>query len=315
MRCGLFSGAATESDTVLSLVRVHPAPHPDIGQPARIGHPARHHLSPEQVRPAQQPWFVVGETAVELDDLVGLLTGEVHAPLRAAQPKGGQGCADPERVTQQQAGRIRRLRDPVRVPALPSAPPPPARTPPQAATAPATHGGPPPAGSPRPGTPHITTTVRHADFVVSIAAAFQYISFYLPAYYIAHLSRAYELEQAPAAKDAIAQILTNSKMCAEGRRPLCQDPGIVTVSLKIGMDGRFPDFPGLVEVAVNAGTPAGCPSPAPPHRAPALASPPVPYPPFLCPLPLPSPFVSPGAGWPAVSCRTFAATAPLRICL
>lgn len=71
----------------------------------------------------------------------------------------------------------------------------------------------------------MTATIRHADFVDSIAAALQYISFYHPADYIAHLARAYELEQGPAAKDAIAQILTNSKMCAEGRRPICQDTG------------------------------------------------------------------------------------------
>ncbi len=102
-----------------------------------------------------------------------------------------------------------------------------------------------------------TTTIRHADFVDSIAAALQYISFYHPADYIAHLARAYELEQGPAAKDAIAQILTNSKMCAEGRRPICQDTGIVNVFLKIGMDVRFEGFPGSVEDAVNDGVRKG----------------------------------------------------------
>ncbi len=71
------------------------------------------------------------------------------------------------------------------------------------------------------------TTIRQADLVDSVAAALQYISYYHPADYIAHLARAYEAEQSPAAKDAIAQILTNSKMCAEGRRPICQDTGIV----------------------------------------------------------------------------------------
>src|SRR5450432_4321448 len=101
------------------------------------------------------------------------------------------------------------------------------------------------------------TTVRHADFVDSIAAALQYISYYHPADYISHLARAYEVEQAPAARDAIAQILTNSKMCAEGRRPICQDTGIVNVFLKIGMDVRFPDFPGSVEDAVNDGVRKG----------------------------------------------------------
>ena len=82
----------------------------------------------------------------------------------------------------------------------------------------------------------MSTSIRHADFVDSVAAALQYISYYHPADYIAHLARAYELEQGPAAKDAIAQILTNSKMCAEGQRPICQDTGIVNVFLKIGMD-------------------------------------------------------------------------------
>ena len=69
------------------------------------------------------------------------------------------------------------------------------------------------------------TVVRYADLVESVAGALQYISYYHPADYIAHLARAYEAEQSPAAKDAIAQILTNSKMCAEGRRPICQDTG------------------------------------------------------------------------------------------
>src|SRR4249919_1879767 len=101
------------------------------------------------------------------------------------------------------------------------------------------------------------TTIRHADFVDSIAAALQYISFYHPADYIAHLARAYELEQGPAAKDAIAQILTNSKMCAEGRRPICQDTGIVNVFLKIGMDVRFEGFKGSIADAVNEGVRQG----------------------------------------------------------
>jgi fumarate hydratase class I len=97
------------------------------------------------------------------------------------------------------------------------------------------------------------TTIRHADLVDSVAAALQFISYYHPADYIAHLARAYEREQGPAAKDAIAQILTNSRMSAEGRRPICQDTGIVNVFLKIGMDLRFEGFPGSVEDAVNEG--------------------------------------------------------------
>jgi fumarate hydratase, class I len=98
-----------------------------------------------------------------------------------------------------------------------------------------------------------TRSISHADFVESIAAALQYISYYHPTDYIEHLARAYADEQSPAAKDAIAQILTNSKMCAEGKRPICQDTGIVNVFLKIGMDVRFTDFPGSVEDAVNQG--------------------------------------------------------------
>jgi fumarate hydratase class I len=101
------------------------------------------------------------------------------------------------------------------------------------------------------------TTIRHADLVESVAAALQYISYYHPADYIQHLARAYEREQSPAAKDAIAQILTNSKMCAEGHRPICQDTGIVNVFLKIGMDVRFEGFPGSVTDAVNDGVRKG----------------------------------------------------------
>ena len=99
----------------------------------------------------------------------------------------------------------------------------------------------------------MATVIRQADLVESVAAALQFISYYHPADYIAHLARAYEAEQSAAAKDAIAQILTNSRMCAEGRRPLCQDTGIVNVFLKIGMDVRFEGFEGSVEDAVNAG--------------------------------------------------------------
>ncbi|MEP7056210.1 MAG: fumarate hydratase [Caldimonas sp.] len=97
------------------------------------------------------------------------------------------------------------------------------------------------------------TTLRYADLVESCAAALQYISYFHPADFIAHLARAYEAEQSPAAKDAIAQILTNSRMCAEGRRPICQDTGIVNVFIKIGMDVRFEGFPAGLEDAVNDG--------------------------------------------------------------
>jgi fumarate hydratase class I len=83
------------------------------------------------------------------------------------------------------------------------------------------------------------STIREQDFVQSVADAFQYISYYHPLDYIQALGRAYEREQSPAARDAIAQILTNSRMCAEGKRPLCQDTGIAVVFLKVGMDVRW----------------------------------------------------------------------------
>jgi fumarate hydratase class I len=104
----------------------------------------------------------------------------------------------------------------------------------------------------------MSTTIRHADIVDSVAAALQYISYYHPPDYIRHLARAYEREQSPAAKDAIAQILTNSRMCAEGHRPICQDTGIVNVFLKIGMDVRWQGFDGAALAdAVNAGVRQG----------------------------------------------------------
>ncbi len=97
------------------------------------------------------------------------------------------------------------------------------------------------------------TIIKQNELIESIAAALQYISYYHPLDYIRHLARAYELEQSPAAKDAIAQILTNSRMCAEGKRPICQDTGIVNVFLKIGMDVRFEGFRGSITDAINEG--------------------------------------------------------------
>ena len=98
------------------------------------------------------------------------------------------------------------------------------------------------------------STIKKDDLIESVAAALQFISYYHPADYIRHLARAYETEQSAAAKDAIAQILTNSRMCAQGKRPLCQDTGIVNVFLKIGMGVRFEGFgQGAVSDAVNEG--------------------------------------------------------------
>jgi fumarate hydratase class I len=77
--------------------------------------------------------------------------------------------------------------------------------------------------------------------VQSVADALQFISYYHPADFIAALGDAYAKEASPAARDAIAQILTNSRMCAEGHRPICQDTGIVVAFVRIGMDVRFPN--------------------------------------------------------------------------
>lgn len=117
------------------------------------------------------------------------------------------------------------------------------------------------------------TTIKAADLIESIAAALQYISYYHPADYIAHLARAYEREQSPAAKDAIAQILTNSKMSATGHRPICQDTGIVNVFLKIGMDCRLEGFTGSLEDAVNEGVRRGYNHPDNTLRASVVADP------------------------------------------
>jgi fumarate hydratase class I len=96
------------------------------------------------------------------------------------------------------------------------------------------------------------STIRQDDFIQSIADAFQYISCYHPLDYIKALGAAYEREQSPAAKDAIAQILTNSRMCAEGRRPICQDTGIAVVFLKIGMNAKW-DAKMSIQEMVNEG--------------------------------------------------------------
>ncbi|TVP92714.1 MAG: fumarate hydratase [Thioalkalivibrio sp.] len=81
--------------------------------------------------------------------------------------------------------------------------------------------------------------IREQDLVESIADAFQYISYFHPVDYVRALGAAWEREQSPAARDAIAQILTNSRLCAEGHRPICQDTGIAVVFLKVGMDVRW----------------------------------------------------------------------------
>jgi fumarate hydratase class I len=114
------------------------------------------------------------------------------------------------------------------------------------------------------------TTIRSEHLVQSIADALQFISYYHPRDYIQALGRAYDREQSPAAKDAIAQILTNSRMSAEGRRPICQDTGIVNVFLRIGMNVRFEGFKGSLEDAVNEGVRRGYAHPDNPLRASVL---------------------------------------------
>ena len=96
------------------------------------------------------------------------------------------------------------------------------------------------------------TTIRESDFIQSVADALQYISYYHPADYIRALTAAYEAEESPAARDAMAQILVNSRMCAEGHRPICQDTGLVIVFLKVGMDVRWDTRSSLQEL-VDAG--------------------------------------------------------------
>lgn len=96
------------------------------------------------------------------------------------------------------------------------------------------------------------TVIRQEDLIQSVADALQYISYYHPVDFIQSLAKAYQKEQSPAARDAIAQILINSRMCAEGHRPICQDTGIVTVFLKVGMNVHW-NASMSVEDMVNEG--------------------------------------------------------------
>ncbi len=116
------------------------------------------------------------------------------------------------------------------------------------------------------------TIIREEDFVNSIADAFQFISYYHPVDYIQALGRAYEREAAPAAKDAIAQILTNSRMSAEGHRPICQDTGIALVFLKVGMNVQWQATRSVQEM-VNEGVRRAYALPENKLRASVLADP------------------------------------------
>ena len=96
------------------------------------------------------------------------------------------------------------------------------------------------------------TVIREADVIASVADALQYISYYHTPDFIRAMGRAYAIEQSPSARDAIAQILTNSRLCAEGHRPICQDTGIVVVFVKVGMGVRW-DAKLDLESMVNEG--------------------------------------------------------------
>ena len=117
------------------------------------------------------------------------------------------------------------------------------------------------------------TAIKQEDLIQSVADALQYISYDHPVDYIKSLAAAYEREQSPAAKDAMAQILINSRMCAEGHRPICQDTGIVTVFLEVGMDVRWVGFTGSLEDAVNEGVRRAYLDPDNTLRASVLADP------------------------------------------
>ncbi|HQT26460.1 MAG TPA: fumarate hydratase, partial [Burkholderiales bacterium] len=94
--------------------------------------------------------------------------------------------------------------------------------------------------------------IREADFIESIASALQHISYYHDLDFVKAMGEAYSLEASPAAKDAIAQILTNSRLCAEHRRPICQDTGIVVVFLKIGMEATWDVRRSIAEMVNDA---------------------------------------------------------------
>jgi fumarate hydratase class I len=116
------------------------------------------------------------------------------------------------------------------------------------------------------------TIIRQDDFVQSVADAFQFISYYHPLDYITALGAAYEREESPAAKDAIAQILTNSRMSAEGHRPICQDTGIAVVFLKVGMQVQW-DASLSVQQMVDEGVRRAYGNVVNPLRASVLADP------------------------------------------
>ncbi|GHB58614.1 fumarate hydratase class I [Psychrosphaera saromensis] len=115
--------------------------------------------------------------------------------------------------------------------------------------------------------------IRQQDFIESIADALQYISYYHPLDYVKAVEVAYNKEQNPAAKDAMAQILINSRMSAEGHRPICQDTGIVTCFVKVGMDVKWDKTDLTVQEMVDEGTRQAYLNPDNPLRASIVADP------------------------------------------
>ena len=117
------------------------------------------------------------------------------------------------------------------------------------------------------------TNIKQADLIKSVADAFQFISYLHPKDFIQAMGRAYELEKGEAAKDAIAQILTNSKMCAIGKRPICQDTGIAVVFIKVGMSVQWADATMSVSDMINEGVRQAYLNPDNPLRASVLSDP------------------------------------------
>jgi fumarate hydratase class I len=116
------------------------------------------------------------------------------------------------------------------------------------------------------------TVIRQEDFIQSIADAFQFISIYHPLDFVQAVKAAYDMEESAAAKDALAQILVNSRMCAQGHRPICQDTGMAVVFLKVGMDVRWEGGMGI-QAMVDEGVRRAYTDPHNPLRASVLADP------------------------------------------
>jgi fumarate hydratase class I len=119
----------------------------------------------------------------------------------------------------------------------------------------------------------MTTYIQQQDFIQSVADSLQYISYYHPLDFIQAMAKAYEHEESPAAKDAIAQILVNSRMSAEGKRPICQDTGIVCAFVKVGMDVQFSNATMSIQQMIDEGVRLAYNLPENKLRASVLADP------------------------------------------